>query len=53
MEEYQENFNYPEEWIDESDKIYKWINDNEVYLYKWMYDLILEYKNEILKLGEK
>ena len=51
-EKYQENYNYPEEWIDESDKIDKWISDNEVYLYKWMYDLILEHKGEVLKLGE-
>ena len=50
---YQENFNYPKEWIDESDKIDKWISDNEGYLYKWMYDLILDNKSEILKLGEK
>ena len=52
-EKYQENYDYPEEWIDESNKIDKWISDNEVYLYKWMYDLILEHKSEILKLGEK
>ena len=52
-EKYQENYDYPEEWIDESNKIDKWISDNEVYLHKWMYDLILEHKNEILELGEK
>lgn len=51
-EKYQEDFNYPQEWIDEADKIDKWISDNEVCLYKWMYDLILDNKSEILKLGE-
>lgn len=51
-ERYQEDFNYPQEWIDEADKIDKWISDNEVRLYKWMYDLILDNKSEILKLGE-
>lgn len=50
---YQENYDYPEEWIDESDKIDKWISDNEVYIHKWMHDLILEHKSEILELGEK
>lgn len=50
---YQENYNYPEEWFDEADKIDKWISDNEAYLYKWMYDLILEHKSEILEFGEK
>lgn len=49
---YQESFAYPEEWIDESDKIDKWISDNEPYLYKWMYDLILEHKSEIMELAE-
>lgn len=51
-EKYQENYDYPEEWFDETDKIDKWISDNEVYLYKWMYDLILNHKNEVLKFGE-
>lgn len=51
-EKYQENYDYPEEWIDESDKIDKWISDHEDYLYKWMYDLVLEHKSEILKLDE-
>lgn len=46
---YSENYNYPEEWFDEADKIDKWISDNEAYLYKWMYDLILEHKSEIFR----
>ena len=52
-ERYQDNYNYPEEWIEESNRIDKWISDNEVYLYKWMYDLILDHKSEILKLCEE
>lgn len=51
-EKYQENYDYPEKWFDETDKIDEWISDNEVYIYKWMYDLILSHKSEILKLGE-
>ena len=52
-EKYQENYDYPEEWFVETDKIDKWISGNEVYLYKWMYDLILNHKSEVLKFGEK
>ena len=28
-EEYQTDFNYPQEWLDESEMIDKWIFDNE------------------------
>ncbi len=45
-------YDYPEEWLDEAEEIDEWIKDNQEYFYKWMYDLILEHKNEILKLGE-
>ena len=49
---YQESFDYPEEWINETERIDEWISDNEGYIYKWLYDLILAHKNEVLKLGE-
>ena len=49
-ERYQENYDYPEEWFDEAEKIDKWISDNEGHIYKWMYNLILENKSEVLKL---
>jgi len=39
--------------LDETERIDEWISDNEGYIYKWMYDLILEHKSEVLKLGEK
>ena len=52
-EKYQKNYDYPEEWFDETERIDEWISDNEGYIYKWMYDLILEHKSEVLKLGEK
>lgn len=48
--EYRDNFNYPKEWIDEADRIDKWISDHEAFLYKWRYNLILDHKSEILKL---
>ena len=43
-----QKYDYPEEWLDESEEIDEWIKDNEEYIYKWMYDLILEHKNEAL-----
>lgn len=51
-ERYQENYDYPEEWLDETERIDEWISGNEEYIYKWMYVLILEHKSEVLKLGE-
>lgn len=52
-EKFRENYDYPEEWLDEADKIDEWIRDNEVHIYKWMRDLILNHKGEVLKFGEK
>ena len=51
-EKYQENYDYPEEWFDEAEEIDDWISANAEYIYEWMYDLILEQKSEVLKLGE-
>lgn len=50
-EKYQK-YDYPEEWFDEAEEIDEWLKDNEEYIYKWMYNLISEHKNEVLKLGE-
>ena len=51
-EKYQKNYDYPDEWLNETEKIDEWISNNEKYIYKWMYDLILAHKSEMLKLGE-
>ncbi len=51
-ERYQKNYDYPDEWFDEAEEIDEWISNNEEYIYKWMYDLILAHKSEILKVGE-
>ena len=51
-ERYQKDYDYPEEWFDEAERIDEWISNNEGYIYKWMFDLILEHNSEILKLGE-
>lgn len=50
---YEENFDYPEEWLVESEKIDTWITENEEHIYTWKKDLILNHRNEILKLAEK
>ncbi|MDE7293981.1 MAG: hypothetical protein K2N72_06125 [Oscillospiraceae bacterium] len=49
-EKYRDNFDYPEEWLDESEKIDQWIYDNEIYICRWMYDLILKNKSELSKM---
>ena len=51
-EKYQENYDYPEEWFDETDKIDKWISVHEQSIYQWMYDLIMNHKSDLLNLGE-
>ena len=51
-ERYQKGSDYPEEWFDETEEIDEWISDNEEYIYKWMYDLIMDHKSEVLKFGE-
>ena len=51
-EKYQQNFDYPEEWFDETERVDKWISDYEKYIFKWMYDLIIAHKSDVLALGE-
>lgn len=51
-ERYRKNYDYPEEWFDETERIDKWIIDHEGYIYQWMYDLIMGHKSEVLLLGE-
>ena len=43
-EKYQDNFEYPQEWIEESEKIDKWIFDNEETIIRFMQDIL---KNNI------
>lgn len=51
-EEYQKDYSYPEEWFHETDTIDEWISNNGAHIYKWMYDLIMSHKSEVLKIGE-
>jgi len=48
--EFIENFNYPQEWIDESESIDEWIMSNEQKLYEWQKEFLLEYKEDICSL---
>ena len=35
-EKYLENYNYPDEWIEESEIIDKWIFENEINIYRFL-----------------
>lgn len=48
--QYSENFDYPEEWIDESESIDKWIMSNEHKLYEWQKEFLFDNKAEIASL---
>ncbi len=41
-EEYQATFNYPKEWLDESERIDKWIFDNEKKIVFFLQDILRE-----------
>lgn len=44
---------YPQKWLDESEKIGDWIMNNEEHIYKFKRNLILSHKSDILNLAEK
>lgn len=46
---YAENFDYPESWIQESDKIDDWIWEHQKWLYQWEQELLLSNKEALLK----
>ena len=50
---YSENYDYPDEWIDESEEIDNWISEHEDWLWNWLYTFLLSNKNPILNLAEK
>lgn len=49
---YAEKFNYPDEWLEQSDTINNWIYDNEEKIYQWKRKLILSHRDEILELSD-
>lgn len=51
--EHNGNFDYPQNWLDESEKIDDWIMDNEEHIYKFKRHLVLSHKSDILNLAEK
>lgn len=51
--EHNGNFDYPQNWLDESEKIDDWIMDNEEHIYKFKRNLILSHKSDILNIAEK
>lgn len=46
---YGENYDYPEEWLKEADKIDEWISEHEDWLWKWEYDILVMNRESILK----
>ena len=47
---YALNFDYPDEWIEESEKIDTWIVEHEDWLYNWERNLLLKNKELICSL---
>ena len=45
--QYADEYDYPENWIEESEEIDNWINEHEDYLQKWLYDFLLDNKETI------
>lgn len=45
---YSETFNYPEEWIKQSETFDKWLKENEKEVQKILFDLLCEYKEYYL-----
>lgn len=48
-EKYQKNYDYPEEWLEESVKIDDWIKEHELSLWEWKRNILLENKLDILR----
>lgn len=47
---YAENFDYPSEWMVESEKIDKWISNHIDWLRNWLYNFLLKNKEYIVAL---
>lgn len=48
---YSGNFEYPEEWIDESNEIDDWIIEHSDWLWHWLYDFLIVNENRIIALN--
>lgn len=44
------NFNYPDEWITESEQIDDWISNHTAWLRRWLYTFLMEKKEQIIAL---
>lgn len=47
---YDGNWNYPDEWIEEAEKIDQWITNHRNWLYMWQQKLLLDNKETICAL---
>ena len=41
-EKYQEDYDYPEEWIDESEEIDDWIEEHRIDIWEWERKILLD-----------
>ena len=47
---YAENYDYPEEWMEEAEGIDTWIREHERWIEVWLEDVLLENKSMIMEL---
>ena len=49
-EKYQDNYDYPQEWLDESEIIDQWLDENEIEINKLLQLIIVENKSNIVPI---
>ena len=49
-EKYADTYEYPQEWIDESEEIDHWIHAHEDWLKQWIYNYLIRNEESFLKL---
>uniref|UniRef100_UPI00405719BF hypothetical protein n=1 Tax=Agathobacter sp. TaxID=2021311 RepID=UPI00405719BF len=47
---YAKNYDYPKEWLEEAKEIDEWISEQEDWLWKWEYDILIKNRDSILKI---
>jgi len=46
----RKNYDYPAEWLSESERIDDWIFKHEVQIYEWERNLLVNHREEICRL---
>lgn len=50
---YAENYDYPQEWMEEAEEIDSWVMEHETWLNGWKQKILLDYKEEITRIFMK